>query len=132
MTQEHQTFHNRIGQLLDSSLDKQDEATLLRLRAARSRAIARVDCCRSKPRLQQFFAAVVLAGLSTLAIFVTLSELGSQMPSPTNPASVSAFGAMDLLADPDAIELIQEIEFYDWLENEAAAELTAGDGRDMS
>lgn len=97
-------FAARLREHLDRLADNVDEPTAARLRAMRSRALA------EKPRRPQRW--VPLTGLATAAAAL-LAVLVWQHQG----ADLSGLQEeWELLAAGEELELIEELEFYDWLE----------------
>lgn len=114
MQTEHdeQQLAARLGQQLRDSEDELDELTLARLGAARRKALA----AAGQPPLWQRFGWSA-GGFATAAVAVLAIVLwnGGQPPVP------DLFGEdWEMLAEGD-LQLIEELEFYDWLPEEEAA-----------
>jgi hypothetical protein len=116
---------HEAGRLLRRSAEELDAATLSRLNRARQNALAEFDR-RHAPRAawrEGWRPALSVAAVSALAVALWVGREPANAPSPAGalppPAIASATSqAVDLeliLADEN-LELIEELEFYDWLE----------------
>lgn len=95
----------RLTQILDAQADGLDAATLSRLNRARHRAL-------TPPR---GFRAVHWAGLGAVATSVLVGFLWfGTLTSPPDQPGTSGFTEIDLLTED--IELVEELDFYLWLE----------------
>ncbi len=106
MKSEHDaTFVDELRQRLDRHADNVDEVTAARLRAMRSRALA------EKPeRVRRW---VLVTGLATAAAALLAVLVWQQQRSGLNGLQED----WELLAAGEDLELIEELEFYDWLEH---------------
>lgn len=110
MTDKHeQSFVDQVKRHLDAEVGDLDELTVARLRAARLRAL------ESAPRRQPFWLPAL--GTATVAALVMTVMLW-----PAAPELQSPLDDWDIVAAQEPLDLIDEYEFYEWLE---AAE-TAG------
>lgn len=115
---ENQRLDDAVKRALDEHSESLDGATLSRLRQARAAALDQVDGVSRPRRLladHRFLPAAGLAGL--LAAVIGLS-VWLQRPAPFDPLDTIA-DTPDLpvdiaVADVD-VELLEEIDFYDWL-----------------
>lgn len=106
---------DRVRAAFDDEVAGLDAATRSRLTQARYRALAQLD----KPRLfsQSWLpqsAAAAVAVAAVLAIFIFRSNVG-QMPLPETIAEASD---IEILLGEEEIEFLQELEFYAWLETQ--------------
>ncbi len=104
MNRNDEQFGENIGQRLRDSEDSLDELTLARLRAARLHALETARPAR--PRL----LAGGLAGAVTVAVLV-LTVWWLQPPAVTPPLE-----DVHLLSAGDDLQLLEELDFYLWLE----------------
>lgn len=119
----------RSRRLLDASADHLDAGALSRLNRARQAALAQLDApARRAPALLHWLGAGAVA--AGLALVVWRGE-GSDSdrrgiaaleapPAVAAPSAAMPVAAPDfeLLADPDNFALVEELEFYAWLEAE--------------
>ena len=109
---DEQQLTERLGQQLRASEGELDELTLARLGAARRKALA---TARQTPRRHRL--GWTAGGFATAAVAVLAVVLwnGGQSPAP------DLFGEdWEMLAEGD-LQLIEELEFYDWLPEEETA-----------
>ena len=97
-------FIDEARRQLDRHADRVDELTSARLRAMRKTAL------EQKPR--SVFKWLPATAVATVAAAVVAVVLWYQ-----NPADPSVFREdWEALASSEELELIEELEFYDWLE----------------
>jgi hypothetical protein len=115
----HPRDAERIRGLLDDSLHDFDAATLSRLNRARQRALD-----QSAPAARWSWRRPAL-GLVLASALMLLLVPRQSVPPPVappvaeSPAQVSLDSLeMALLAEPDDLDLVEQLEFYAWLEQE--------------
>ena len=101
--QDEKAFVGQIKQQLDQHADSLDELTSARLKAARLRAL------EAAPRAKKLW--VPAFGTATAAA-VMLAVLLWQNP----PDMPGTFEELDIIASGEDLELIEELDFYDWLD----------------
>lgn len=108
-------FEQEAGRQLRQGAEDLDARTLARLRQAREQALAELGQQRRRPAWfagwQPALGAAAVAGLA-VALW-----LGRETAAPPPAATAGAEPALELealLADEN-LELIEELEFYDWL-----------------
>ncbi len=112
-------FAEAIRAQLDDSLNDYDAATLSRLNQARQRAL---DELPKAGRLPWHWPALAFA--SALALVVLIGFPGGQVqvsPEMDDVALVDidlSDDEMALLASDDDLEMLQDLEFYAWLEQQ--------------
>ncbi len=97
---------------LDARSERLDADTLDRLRGARRVALARVG---AKPAhaIRSWIAAAAFAGLAAIMLWPQAVTTAV----PPAPVSMEAFG---MLASPDEVEVLESLDFYLWVESQAA------------
>ncbi|MCB1634921.1 MAG: hypothetical protein KDI51_10060 [Xanthomonadales bacterium] len=102
---------DRSRQLLDDSLNDFDAATLSRLNQARQRALSQLDT-RRRWAWWQPLTGVALAAALVIALLPRQPQ--------TLPATSVSVGEFDLalLSESEDLELLENLEFYAWLEQE--------------
>lgn len=105
--------------LFDDSVERLDAATLSRLNRQRHRALAGLDAPASA-RWQRWLPATGVAAAVAMALLVWQQE-GPQTLPPTEAAT-----DLDILLAEEELEMLEELEFYAWLEAEEAAPVTDG------
>ncbi|MCB1888512.1 MAG: hypothetical protein KDH20_12975 [Rhodocyclaceae bacterium] len=112
----------RAGASLDRSVEALDPATRAALAVARRRALGQ----GAKPAWRWPAFASPAAGLAfalLLALGVLLWPAAAPVPGLTPPVLAEAeFEVLDLLAVTDPAELVDEPDFYLWVEGELAEE----------
>lgn len=117
-------FVKTAGELLRRSADDIDAATASRLNRARQAALA--DLPRRRRRAPWLVPALSTAAVGALAVGLWLNRGGSpELPATATPAVESA-ADLDLLLATDSLEMLEDLEFYAWLDaDRSAAELRA-------
>ncbi len=109
-----------VKQRLDDSCDSLDYATQLKLKQAREKALSQKTASRQRRKRWQWIGIPSLAATAAVAV-ITVSSL---MHSPRSTESESLFFQdLELLAVEEDMELIEELEFYQWLESDASEAL---------
>jgi hypothetical protein len=108
--QAEQQLLERSRQALDQSLEDMDAATLSRLNQIRQAALAP----GASRNWQWWIPASGLATACAIMVAVNFS-----LRDPVTPATVtSPLSDLDLLASNEDLEMLEELEFYAWLETE--------------
>jgi len=118
-------------QLLRRSAEDLDAHTLSRLNRARQDALAEYDRRAERPsRLRGWQTGLGAAAVCATAVVAVALWVG-RVPGPklpgdeTAPAKTAVEPASDLevvLVDDDNLEMIEDLEFYDWLESDLPEE----------
>jgi len=107
MKQSDEDFGRQAKEAFDASVDKLDAATLSKLNRGRQAALAELG----KPAAQwsRWMPATGVAAAVLVAVMVL------QSPAPVNeiPTSVTD---MEILLGEDSIEMLEELEFYSWID----------------
>lgn len=117
-------FANTASELLRRSAEDIDAATASRLNRARQAALGAMP--RRRPASAWLLPALSTAAVGALAVGLWLNRgAGPELPAGTGPAVESA-ADMDLLLAPDSLEMLEDLEFYAWLDADLSdAELRA-------
>ena len=117
--------------LLRRSADDLDATTLSHLNRARQKALAEYDRrAERRSRLRVWQAGLGAAAVCATAVVAVALWVG-RVPGPALPAAGTApvnstvEPASDLevvLVDDDNLEMIEDLEFYDWLESDLPEE----------
>lgn len=102
-------FLERVKATLDHAVDDIDPVTRARLSAARHRAVAAIG--QRRPFFQPVAMVAMAASVMVLAV-------GVYLWMPTAPGTMPAVEDVPLLSSGEDFELLQELEFYRWLELE--------------
>lgn len=107
-------FENRAKELFDDSVDRLDAATLSQLNQRRQAALAEVASAGSSIQWGRWLPA---AGVTAAAVVAVVMMQGT----PVVESPVDELTDFEILISDDNLEMIEELEFYSWLE-EAAGE----------
>ena len=102
-------FAQQAKELFDESVERLDAATLSRLNQGRHRALAELDRGTSQPGV--WLRWVPVTGVAAAAL-VTVMVMNGQTPG-DQPVTASDF---EMLLEEDSLEMLDELEFYTWLE----------------
>ena len=100
----------QIRRELDASTERLDELTVARLRAARARAL---DAPRAKRPFEAWRWLVPLAGVATATVIV-MALVRPNLSAPDG-ATLPSEGDIELISAAAPLELLEELEFYEWL-----------------
>lgn len=114
---EEELFAKRAKALFDQSAQAIDGHTLSRLNRARQVALAEAERRPgSTIRIGQWLPAAGVAAAAVLAVVIWSGD------SPMDPlAPTTTAGDLELLLDEDSFEMLEDLEFYAWLDLEAPA-----------
>lgn len=107
-------FAEAAAALLRESAQNVDAATASRLNRARQAAL---DQYPRRPRLATWLApALSTAAVLALAVGLWLNRAGAPaIPAPLTPA-VESTADLDLLLADDSLEMLENLDFYAWLD----------------
>ena len=107
-----EAFSKAAGDLLRRSAEELDAATASQLNRARQAALEHIARPRRAARWLE--PALSAAAVGTLAVGLWLTP----GPVPDRPAAAAVASAadMDLLLADDSLEMLEDLEFYDWLD----------------
>ena len=111
MDQAEQQFVARAKAHFDDSVRSLDGATQARLNQGRQKALAEIASGTGYGRWNQW---VPVAGVAAAAVFAVVLWRGSpQVDVLVPPSAVSDF---ELLLDTDEFEMLEDLEFYSWID----------------
>lgn len=98
-----------IRQTLDDSAASLDANTLSRIRQVRAQAVDKAQNRRND------WLTIMTGALATacVMVFVVMVLLKSPAPMQTSPLD-----DLDLISSSDSLELYEDLEFYEWLEED--------------
>ncbi|MBT8067604.1 MAG: hypothetical protein KJO09_10215 [Gammaproteobacteria bacterium] len=109
MNEQHDAFEKQLKETFDESVDALDGATLSKLNRSRHEALAQLQ----KPRHQ--WSRWMPATGAVAAILVAVVVL--QTPSAIDDvAGISTVTDMEILLGEDSIEMLEDLEFYSWID----------------
>jgi hypothetical protein len=123
-------LEQRAKQLFDASVENLDGPTRAKLAQARNRALERAqrpglaDGLLLPPR---WVAALSAAALTAVAVLVVWQNGGA----PDRPVEIAALNDLELLLAEDELEMLEELEFYAWLEEQGELPAPAPAGDDV-
>jgi hypothetical protein len=110
-------LEQRAKQLFDASVENLDGRTRARLAQARNRALERATGSHRAARA--FGARNWLATAGVLAAVALVAVLVAQRTVVEDPGvEMAALDDLELLLGEDELEMLEELEFYAWLEEQ--------------
>lgn len=108
----------QLRRTLDDSVDNLDALTRARLQAVRKRAVAQAA---HRPGWLSWLHAGPVVALPIGAVAMILVAVLSLQVLKTPPVMIAAEAeVLEMLATVDDLDLLQDMEFYEWLENHEA------------
>lgn len=101
-------FERRAKADFDASVEKLDAATLSQLNRARHAALAELQ--HPTRQWSRWMPATGVAAAALVAVMLVQSPGSVDAPPP------AAVADMDILLGEDSIEMLEELEFYSWLD----------------
>ena len=123
-TEDHEPglLERRAQELLRASADALDGNIRSRLTQARSAAIEEARKARARFAWRTLVPAGALAGAAALAFL-----LWSGVPRAPGPATPhNSFEDIDLIVTSESFELLEDLEFYEWVATTDAAGASSG------
>ncbi|TFG80517.1 MAG: hypothetical protein E4H19_15525 [Chromatiales bacterium] len=113
-------FSSTAGRMLRGSADELDAAAAARLNRGRQAALDQLRDRR--PGRAWVMPALSAAAVGALAVALWVSQ--DVAPGETEPLAMAAESAadMDLLLAADSLEMLEDLEFYAWLDAELSAD----------
>ncbi len=102
-------FIDQVRQTLDDSAEAMDDITAARLAAARRNALD------ARPQRAHWWPVVAFSAVAASVLTVALL-LNQELDLPGMDAD-----ALELMAQSEDLELIEELDFYDWLDSTQAS-----------
>ena len=112
-------IQQKVNQALDAEVAQMDELTLAKLKAARLKAI---ELGQSQPWWRKFSLSqgVMATSFSLFMVFILVNPL-QQSPSLSAVSELQLMAAMNPVLSEDT-EMLEQLEFVAWLEQEAILE----------
>ena len=108
MNDRDKEFSKKAKAAFDSSVDELDAATLSRLNRSRHEALAELH--KPTRHVSNWMPATGVAAAVVVAVVVL------QIPGVDNDELPAAVSDMEILLGEDSIEMLEELEFYSWLD----------------
>ena len=123
-TEDHEpgSLEHRAQELLRASADALDGNVRSRLTQARSAAIEEARQARTSFAWRRLVPAGALAGAAVLAL--VLWNGASRAPDPVTPHN--SFEDLDLIVTSESFELLEDLEFYEWVAETDASGASIG------
>lgn len=99
-----------IKQTLDDSVGALDANTLSKIRQIRAQAIEKADT-----KKQNHWQGILVGGLATTCVMVLAVMMLLNSPTSIEPVPVDD---LELISSSDNLELFEDLEFYEWLEED--------------
>ncbi len=107
---EHDEFVRRVRRQLDHSLQRLDPDTRRQLAERRRQALAQAAAPR--PWLKPALSLALTTGLLILGLVLLWPDPRASLPA------LPPLDDLELLSSKDELELFEELEFYQWLEQD--------------
>jgi hypothetical protein len=119
-TAEEQAFAKRAESLFEQSVDELDAATRSRLNQGRQAALA--ELAGSNARFGRWTPWVPATGVAAAAAIAVVMWNSSQTVDPGSLVTpgMAEVADIDILLDEDGLEMLEDLEFYAWLGDEAS------------
>jgi hypothetical protein len=119
-------FERRSKALFDASADGLSGSIRSRLTRARHRAMAEADSTRAQA-VRRFWMPAAGVGAAALAVLV-IAMPGARRER-TLPAPIASADDMAMLLNSEDLDMIENMDFYSWMDSEAAMDAGNGDAR---
>ncbi|HJY35830.1 MAG TPA: hypothetical protein VJ299_00130 [Steroidobacteraceae bacterium] len=113
-------FEDKARALFEESVERLDASTRSKLTQARNRALDEVN--KGAVRRRWLWAPVGGVALAAIVAVVLLNSGGSRSAGDTGGAL--ALEDIDIVADSENLDMLEDVEFYMWLDNAPADEQT--------
>lgn len=109
-THDDDRFEAQAKELFDDSVERLDAATLSQLNQRRQAALAEASSADSSVQWGRWLPAAGVTAAAVVAV-VMMQGTPTDVDLPSDEAT-----DFELLLSDDNIDMIEELEFYDWLE----------------
>lgn len=122
-------FAQTAGALFRESADSLDGQAQSRLNRSRQAALAELDSGTvSLSRWTQWAPA---AGAAAVAVVAVVLLTGNPEIETVNPGTQQVAGDFELLMAADSFDMLQDLDFYSWIDIDAELEGESGNGADV-
>ncbi len=111
-TQDDERLGKQAKELFDDSVERLDAATLSQLNQRRQAALGEVASKSSGVRWGRWMPATGVAAAAVIAVVMLQGQPTDVIPN-GETATATDF---EILIGDDSLEMIEELEFYSWLE----------------
>ena len=123
-------FAQKAGALFRESADRLDGKAQSRLNRSRQAALAELDS--GTVTLNRWTQWAPAAGAAAVAVVAVVLLTGNPEIDPTvNPGTEQLAGDFELLMAADSFDMLQELEFYSWIDIDAELEGESATGADV-
>lgn len=113
----HERTRRRARDVFDASVESLDDEARTRLSRARFEAVAAAERRATHPAWRTWVAAAAMASAAIVAVLLWRSPEQLSTATVANGSGDAAIEAVELLADGDDLELLEnDLEFYEWLD----------------
>ena len=109
MNEQDRTFEKKVKAAFDESVDALDAATLSKLN--RSRHAALVELHQPRHQWSRWMPATGVAAAALIAVVMLQSPAAIEVVN--GPTAVTD---MEILLGEDSIEMLEDLEFYSWID----------------
>jgi hypothetical protein len=109
-------LEDRTRALFDASVENLDGRTRSRLTQARHAALAEIRAHRAQPWRRAWLPMSGVATVAALAVWITLGPAGNNGAVENGGL---ALDDLDIVAEAPNLDLLEDVEFYAWIANEA-------------
>ncbi len=107
-------FVDKAGELFADSVERMDAATRSKLNQRRQAALDEVRTTPPTAIWSRWLPAAGVAAAAVIAVVMLQGPNGVELPEASETAAVD----FELLLGDDELEMIEELEFYSWLDSE--------------
>jgi hypothetical protein len=129
-TDNDEALTERSKQLFDATAESLDAATCSRLNRARHAALAEA---RPRSGFSTLTPWVPAAGVAAAAVFAVVLWSETSIDEPFIQQAIQQASASDfeILLDDDNLEMLSDLEFYSWIDLEAAVDDVTEEGSNV-
>jgi len=110
----------RARELFDDSVERLDAATLSKLNQGRQAALEELASGRRRGRWVRWAPATGMAAAAAVAIVLLRG------PAPVDDIVTPAFDDFEILISSDNLDMIEDLEFYLWIDEERMGDADVG------